>query len=175
MPSPKCPIRKEPQGCGQLVGQRGFEPRRGGTAVTQRSDQAGFDGYPHDTSEENQPCEGLQGDARLREELTRWLAERGQLDGTHIDVHVQDGGVILRGEVRDAFQKDLAEDLVRAAQGVREIRNELRVGPEVPRPVLPANGGSRVVDAGYDGGGIGGGPGPGALLDEAAGQDKHSE
>lgn len=134
--------------------------------MAQRSDQAGFDGYPHDTSEENQPCGDLQGDARLLEELTRWLSERGQLDGTAMDLWVQGGVVTLRGQVRDAFQKNLAEDRVKVAQDVRELRNELHVGTDEQGQDAAPPAAGRVVDGGDDG--IGGEPGPGALREEPA-------
>ncbi|GAA5534314.1 hypothetical protein Dalu01_02722 [Deinococcus aluminii] len=85
-----------------------------------------------------------------------------------MDLWVQGGVVTLRGQVRDAFQKNLAEDLVKVAQGVRELRNELHVGTDEQGQDAAPLAAGRLLEGGDDGGGIGGEPGPGVLREEPA-------
>jgi hypothetical protein len=52
------------------------------------------------------------------------------LDASHIDVHTTNGGVVeLRGTVPTASQKTLAAKMASHIDGVREVRDELRVAP----------------------------------------------
>lgn len=53
-----------------------------------------------------------------------------QLNPFDIDVDVNDGVVTLRGSVESAVERDLAEELARGVDGVREVKNELRIDPE---------------------------------------------
>ncbi len=44
-----------------------------------------------------------------------------------VDVTAQHGRVVLQGSVNSFYQKQMAQELVRRVDGVREIRNELEV------------------------------------------------
>jgi hypothetical protein len=66
-------------------------------------------------------------DERIREDINEELARDGELDASDIDVRVQSCEVTLEGEVETREQKRLAEDLVEACPGVREVNNNLHV------------------------------------------------
>lgn len=51
------------------------------------------------------------------------------LDGTHINVDVYNGFVLLTGQVGSDAQKSRAGELAKNLRGVRHLRNELSVGP----------------------------------------------
>jgi|SRR5690349_17690852 hypothetical protein len=75
------------------------------------------------------PAEEPPGDAGIREDVRRWLAEDGRLDAAAIDVHVQEGEVTLEGLVSGRGAKRLAGDVAAAVPGVRAVVNRLRTGP----------------------------------------------
>lgn len=62
--------------------------------------------------------------ARLK---TTYLFNR-HLDALRINVDTKDGAVALEGVVRDDIQKDLAGAIAEGADGVKTVRNDLRVG-----------------------------------------------
>ncbi len=66
-------------------------------------------------------------DDRIREDVSDELEQHGSLDAHEIDVSVAQGIVTLRGTVPDRSMKRMAEDCVESCQGVKDVRNELRV------------------------------------------------
>jgi osmotically-inducible protein OsmY len=69
-------------------------------------------------------------DRRIGEKITRELQEakdHGQLKGFGMSVHVEDGYVWLKGRVGSVTQKQMALDLARRTEGVRQVINELTV------------------------------------------------
>ena len=71
-------------------------------------------------------------DERIFEEVCDILA-RGFIDAGDVEVAVEKGEVILRGEVKRREWKRMAEDLVENVDGVRDVRNELRVREQPER------------------------------------------
>ncbi len=73
--------------------------------------------------------------ARLRRNLEAVLQRsRALQDAGNIQLVVTDSGVILRGQVKGARERRLAEALIRMTPGVQDVRNDLRVLTPVRRP-----------------------------------------
>jgi BON domain len=66
-------------------------------------------------------------DERIHEDVSEELAQHGEIDATDIQVRVSKCEVTLDGEVETREQKRLAEDIVEACPGVREVHNNLHV------------------------------------------------
>jgi len=66
-------------------------------------------------------------DERIHEDVSEELAQHGEIDATDIQVRVSKREVTLDGEVETREQKRLAEDVVEACPGVREVHNNLHV------------------------------------------------
>ena len=79
------------------------------------------------------PRDYQRSDERIREDACDRLAAHGGIDARDIDVEVVQAEVILRGAVPDRRMKRMAEDVVDQVPGVRDVRNELRVG-DTPLP-----------------------------------------
>ena len=57
------------------------------------------------------------------------MCDNAELDASAIEIVVVSGEVTLQGSVTDRYDKRLAEDLTQDVSGVREVHNQLRVGP----------------------------------------------
>ena len=66
-------------------------------------------------------------DARIEEDVCEHLTHHGMLDATGIQVQVENGEVTLTGTVESRQAKRLAEDILDAISGVRDVHNQLRV------------------------------------------------
>jgi len=66
-------------------------------------------------------------DDRIEEDINERLTHHGMLDATDIEVAVQNGEVTLRGSVDNRQAKRLAEDIVDAVFGVKDINNQIKV------------------------------------------------
>ena len=79
-------------------------------------------------------------DARIEEDVCEHLTHHGMLDATGIQVQVENGEVTLTGTVESRQAKRLAEDILDAISGVRDIHNQLRVqrdqGPDHQNPFM---------------------------------------
>ncbi len=65
---------------------------------------------------------------RVIEDVNQKLTDDSRLDASDIEVDFENGEVVLRGQVRSRECKRCAEDLAEQVPGVRDVRNELRVG-----------------------------------------------
>ena len=77
-------------------------------------------------------------DERVRAAVSAALEIHDQVDATHIEVLVKDGEVTLSGTVTDRNQQRLAEEVVAAVSGVRDVQNLIeladpRAGNETAR------------------------------------------
>lgn len=68
-------------------------------------------------------------DERVREDVNERLTADPRVDAWDIDVRVQNGEVTLSGIVADRHTRRLAEEIVEDLPGVRDVKNDLRVGP----------------------------------------------
>jgi hypothetical protein len=66
-------------------------------------------------------------DDRIEEDINERLTRHGMVDATEIEVNVQSGDVTLRGTVDSRQAKRIAEDIVDAVSGVKEVSNQLKV------------------------------------------------
>jgi len=75
----------------------------------------------------------LRSDAEVRQEAVETLTRDVRVDASHVEVHVANGVVTLRGFVGTSFERRVAEDIVRRVKGVRDLRNELQIAPRSTR------------------------------------------
>lgn len=65
---------------------------------------------------------------RILEDVNQKLTDHPKLDATDIEVDFDNGEIVLRGQVKSRECKRCAEDVAEQVPGVRDVRNELRVG-----------------------------------------------
>jgi osmotically-inducible protein OsmY len=129
------------QGGGQPIRQRGAGQSMGGYEQREQSLGSTRDLSAHGTygsrETERWPGEGgkfagkgpknyKRSDDRIREDVCQRLTDHPAVDGSEIEVAVQDGEVTLTGTVEDRRMKRLAEDLVCEIPGVRDVHNQIR-------------------------------------------------
>lgn len=73
-------------------------------------------------------------DERIREDVCDRLADDPRVDASDVTVEVKDAEITLSGTVPDREQKRRAEDCIENASGVRNVINNLRVGPSSSQP-----------------------------------------
>ena len=71
-------------------------------------------------------------DDLIQHEIEAQIAESATLRGARIEVHVDQGLVVLAGEVRLYEQKLVSERIAWTTLGVFEVDNEARVVPQLP-------------------------------------------
>ena len=75
------------------------------------------------------PRDYVRSDERIADDVIDRLTDAEAIDATEILVMVENGVVTLTGDVPERHMKHRAEDIVAAARGVRDVRNEIRVDP----------------------------------------------
>ena len=65
-------------------------------------------------------------DERVYEDICERMMKHGQLDASQIEVQVENGEVVLTGNVANRQIKRLAEDIAESVPGVRDIHNRLQ-------------------------------------------------
>jgi len=80
-----------------------------------------------------QPSSALCSDEHLRTEISQRLKQVEDIDCSQVSVEVQGGKVILEGSVRDAYARQLIEDLADAAPGAQDVENRVRVAGSAAR------------------------------------------
>lgn len=73
----------------------------------------------------------LQTDAEIKTAIVKGVVANPDVFAASLVVLVQEGSVILRGEVRTAEAKRAAEKIARQAPGVHSVRNQLAIAPVV--------------------------------------------
>ncbi|MDC0717194.1 BON domain-containing protein [Nannocystis bainbridge] len=74
-------------------------------------------------------------DESIRDDLHVILTAHDEIDASDVEVLVERGEVLLRGNVRRRATKRLVEDIAYQIGGVRDVTNLLRIGPPAaPRP-----------------------------------------
>lgn len=75
------------------------------------------------------PKNYVRTDERLRDDIADRLSADPQIDASDIEIAVQEGRVTLTGTVDRRQTRYRVEDIVDACHGVREIDNQLGIGP----------------------------------------------
>ena len=66
-------------------------------------------------------------DERIREDICYSMIDDPRLDASEVEVKVEDGEVMLSGSVADQPDRDRAEELAAGINGVKNVRNGLRI------------------------------------------------
>jgi osmotically-inducible protein OsmY len=82
------------------------------------------------------PKNYVRSDERIREDINDRLTDEWNVDASDIEVSVSNGEVILTGYVMDLFQKRRAEKVAESVSGVKQVENQIKVDPEVPKDNL---------------------------------------
>lgn len=77
---------------------------------------------------------------RIIEDINEALTKHPEVDATHIEVSCENGEVTLKGTVNERQEKRRAEEIAEEVSGVKEVRNELRVGSQQQQPQQGATG-----------------------------------
>lgn len=68
----------------------------------------------------------FRADERMYEGICERMRQHGQLDASQIEVQVENGEVILTGNVTNRQTKRLAEEIAESVSGVRDVHNQLQ-------------------------------------------------
>jgi len=79
------------------------------------------------------PCTWALSDELIKQNIENDAADTLRLRATKVDIVVEDGNVVLFGEVGLYIQKMLYEKIAWKNQGVIEVDNEIRVVPRLPQ------------------------------------------
>lgn len=74
----------------------------------------------------------VRSDGWIELQIRGVLLVREGVSGRGTDITVRDGVVTLRGEAESPVQKELTENYARKVDGVRAVKNEMRVADEPP-------------------------------------------
>ncbi len=115
----------------------------------QRSSLGGNMGWENGPHRGKGPRGYERSDERIYEDVCEQMTAHGQLDASNIDVKVENGEVILTGDVPDRKTKRLAEDISDSVPGVRDVQNRLKIqeGTGTPERWVDRVGGSGVYPA----------------------------
>ena len=97
----------------------------------------GWSGEPGDWDRQSarghgKPPAAVRWDERIRDDVIHRLAEDWRLDGSDIDVEVEDSEVYLFGLVDSQENRYRAGDLAAGIHGVRIVHNDLDVVTDLP-------------------------------------------
>ena len=70
-------------------------------------------------------------DGWIKSKIAAQYVTEDSLDNSDIDIDVSRGAVVLNGAVRTAAAKDRATALAKATDGVKSVRNNLKINPTV--------------------------------------------
>jgi osmotically-inducible protein OsmY len=71
-------------------------------------------------------------DVRMHLALEAKLAQSGELSALAINTDVKDGIAHLKGDIQTDTQRQLATELAKSVEGIKSVKNELRVTGEDP-------------------------------------------
>ncbi len=69
----------------------------------------------------------LKNDAELKIEVSHKLMLNGEMDAHNIEVEVEEGVVILEGDVSGRHAKRVVEKCLAEVEGIRNVENRLKV------------------------------------------------
>jgi hyperosmotically inducible protein len=70
-------------------------------------------------------------DGWIKSKIAAQYVTESSLDNSDIDIDVSQGAVALKGAVRTEAAKDRAESIAKATDGVKGVKNDLKVDPNV--------------------------------------------
>jgi osmotically-inducible protein OsmY len=105
----------------------GFGQMGGSSAGQTQYGRSGSAGRPSGPHAGKGPKGYRRSDDRIREDISDALERDGDIDASEIEIEVRDCEVVLKGTVDSREAKRSAEDLAESIQGVKDVRNELRV------------------------------------------------
>ena len=70
-------------------------------------------------------------DGWIKSKIAAQFVTESSLDNSDIDIDVAKGAVVLNGAVRTAAAKDKATTLVKGTDGVKSVKNNLKIDPNV--------------------------------------------
>jgi len=73
------------------------------------------------------PKSYVRSDERIREDVSDRLRDDEHIDASDVEVTIENGDVVLSGNVDTRFAKRHAEDLAERVSGVRNVENRIRV------------------------------------------------
>jgi osmotically-inducible protein OsmY len=122
---------------GEFGGWRGNEGQGGGYRgdyeSTQRSQPYRYGSQYGDYGNRGQSFRGrgpknyTRSDDRIREDLNEQLMDADDVDASDVSIEVKDGVVTLSGNVEQRWIKHRIEDIADDCNGVKDVRNEIRV------------------------------------------------
>jgi osmotically-inducible protein OsmY len=86
------------------------------------------------------PTPTFAGNHEIAMQIADRLRDSGRLHGFRIDVRFQDGEAIIAGSVRSQEQIETAVRIAKEIREVRSVVNQLKVDPEVGKPIGPTFG-----------------------------------
>ena len=80
------------------------------------------------------PKNYTRSDDRIREDLNEQLMDADDVDASDVSIEVKDGVVTLSGSVEQRWIKHRIEDMADDCNGVKDVRNEIRVQSRIDWP-----------------------------------------
>jgi hyperosmotically inducible protein len=77
---------------------------------------------------------GQRSDADIQREVTEQLAEEQELAGATVQASAAAGAVTLSGTAPSAEAREQAAEVAEGVRGVKSVRNEIQVVPDVAAP-----------------------------------------
>jgi hypothetical protein len=77
-------------------------------------------------------------DADIQQEVMQLIAQNEELAGAGIQAVASEGTVTLTGTAPSSELRDEAADLADDVRGVKSVRNEIQISPDVAAPKPPA-------------------------------------
>jgi osmotically-inducible protein OsmY len=71
----------------------------------------------------------MRSDAELQEAISRYMAERPDVNHGEVDIQVRQGTVTLTGKMHSELEKWQVEDDIRGMPGVEGLLNHTVIGP----------------------------------------------
>jgi hypothetical protein len=101
-----------------VPGQGGFGPEMSGVVPSSAMGHVGHG-----------PRGYTRPDERILDDVCERLALDPMTDAREVGVQVEDGEVILTGELEDRQMKHTAEDIAASVWGVKDVNNQIRIRP----------------------------------------------
>lgn len=116
-----------PAGLGGPLDARGGDAQRRDAEARTLAESTHRSMHAQPAQKRRGPKNATRSDALIGEELNERYHDDDLLDASEILLRVEDGKVLLTGEVPERWMKHRAEDIAEAVRGVVDIENRIRV------------------------------------------------